>query len=99
MYFGDFHPYYNNSYAVIVGVNKYQNAGPLTYATKDAEDFASVLVSQVGFSTKNIITLLDNEATKDGIMNSYLELVDKASSPDDRVIFFFAGHGLTVDGY
>lgn len=99
MHFGDFHPYYQNSFAVIVGINEYKNAGPLAYATNDADGIASILVSQLGFPKENITLLKDKKATKEAITNSYLELVDTANFPDDRVVFFFAGHGYTVEGY
>lgn len=99
MHFGNFHPYYSNSFALIIGINEYKNTGSLNYATNDADEIAKLLEFQLGFSRKNITLIKDKAATKTAINDAYLELVNKADSPDDRVLFFFAGHGYTVDGY
>ena len=41
---------------------------------------------------------LGRPPTKAAILNAYLEFVEKASNPDDRVFVFFAGHGMTKQG-
>ncbi len=36
-------PTYSNSWALVVGINKYNAAPPLGYARNDAEQFANIL--------------------------------------------------------
>lgn len=85
---------YNELWAVVVGVDKYQYWKQLNYAVKDAEKVAEVLTSKYGFRKNNIILLRDNEATLQGIKNALGAMISRAGE-DDGVIFFFAGHGQT----
>ncbi len=45
-----------------------------------------------------MILLKDAAATKTAILDMYLSFSGKAEHPDDRVIVFFAGHGMTKQG-
>lgn len=94
----DYKPQYTNSWAVIVGINAYQFCPPLAYACNDAEVLSSALVDQLGFPSSNVFQLKNGEATKQAILDQYLKLTELASNPDDRVLIFFAGHGLTKEG-
>jgi uncharacterized caspase-like protein len=94
----DYKPNYANSWAVVVGINAYQSCSPLTYACNDAETLSSALVGTLGFPSSNVFLLKDDQATKQAILDRYLDLTTLASNPDDRVLFFFAGHGLTKQG-
>ena len=38
---------YDNSYALIIGIDKYENVRSLDYAVKDAEDIQSMLNKQL----------------------------------------------------
>jgi len=40
---------YDNSYALIIGIDKYQNVRSLDYAVKDAEDIQSMLIDKFHF--------------------------------------------------
>jgi len=88
---------YRNSWAVIIGVNDYQNWPKLRYAVNDANGIEQVLVNRFGFKQENIRKLLNGEATRQRIMQVIGdELSDPAKvSRDDRIFFFFAGHGAT----
>lgn len=90
-------PLYLNSHALVIGINKYQHAPPLGYAINDAEAIAKLLIDQFGFKTDNIILLEDADATKALITDSFLSYAAKVDV-NDRIIFFFAGHGHTVLG-
>jgi uncharacterized caspase-like protein len=87
-------PHYENSYAVVVGIDKYLVAAPLAYAVSDALAIAKALGS-FGFSEDKICVLTDAQATRFGILRSYLKLCVGGSNTNDRVVFFFAGHGHT----
>lgn len=85
---------YNNTYALVVGVADYKNSENLKYTVNDARTFANFLASKKGGSVpvKNIVLLVDRGATKANILAYAKSLFAKAGK-DDRVIFYFSGHG------
>ena len=85
---------YDNSHALIIGIDKYQNVRSLDYAVKDAEDIQSMLVDKFHFQQDNIVLLKNEEATKSSIIQEFSNITKKAES-NDRVLIFFAGHGET----
>ena len=85
---------YDNSYALIIGIDKYQNVRGLDYAVKDAEDIQTMLVDIFSFNQDNIVILKNDEATKNNIIQEFSSIT-KAAGINDRVIIFFAGHGET----
>ena len=87
---------YDNSYALIIGIDKYQNVSNLDYAVKDANSIATLLRDNFNFPSNNIKTLLNDEATFFNIRNS-LEDISLSAKANDRVLIFFAGHGETED--
>lgn len=93
-----YRPTYENSWALVVGINDYETAPPLGYARQDAEAFAQLLQSNFGFQPDKITVLLDRYATREPIMSSFLRFTEDGVSPDDRVAVFFAGHGCTRTG-
>lgn len=93
-----YRPEYGASHAVVIGINKYEHANPLASAVNDAEEVAQVLADQFGFEPSNIACLQDESATRAAIMSAFMKLTNANIQPDDRVVFFFSGHGHTVDG-
>ena len=89
---------YDNTYAVIVAINDYQNfgrySGDLEYTISDARSFNSFLQSSKGGSVPatNIYYLTDSKATKSNIIYYAKKLFARAKT-NDRVIFYFSGHG------
>jgi uncharacterized caspase-like protein len=94
-----------NTYAVVVGISDYLNGSDpqsgvqaqlndLRYCDDDARIFYDFLRSEAGGSVpeENIALLIDNQASKSAII-SQMETFFAKSGPDDRVIFYFAGHG------
>ncbi len=87
---------YGDSWAIVVGINRYRKpALRLHYAVNDARSVTAAL-QKVGFPKRNIITLLDEEATARAIRTAFNTLVGKTQS-QDRVFIFVAGHGVTLD--
>ena len=87
---------YSDSWALIVGINKYENVRKLEYSTADAIAMRDVLVEKFGFTDEKITLLLDNDATKDNIIKEFANIALQAQK-NDRVLVFFAGHGETMD--
>lgn len=88
---------YSNSWAVVVGINKYEHERHLAFARNDASAFAAQLQSTFGFASENVTLLLDSDATLTRI-RAALSHVSRVSKHDDRVMVFYAGHGMTVAG-
>lgn len=91
-------PWYQNSWALIIGINRYQYERPLSYACNDADAVAAALIKDLDFPRDNVTILKDNAATRQAIFDAYLSFADKASDRNDRVLVFFAGHGMTRPG-
>ena len=89
---------YAESRALIIGINAYEAASPLSFAINDARDVRDLLVNELGFPAANVTCLLDTEATRDSILKAYFRLTKDDVGLDDRVIVFFAGHGYTLTG-
>src|SRR5689334_16530152 len=91
---------YTNSFAVIIGVGKYQNLPKdkqLEFAANDATDLRDLLVASYGFLPDNITTLTDEQATKQVIEQALASLGNGDRIKEtDRVLVFFSGHGQTV---
>ena len=87
---------YDNSYALIIGIDKYQKVSNLDYAVKDAEAIQNLLINQFNFPAKNTILLKNEEATKNNIVQSFSDIIKKAKR-NDRVLIYFAMQGMTDD--
>ena len=87
---------YDNSYALIIGIDKYENVKNLNYAVKDAESIQDILVNTFDFPEGNVTLLINEEANKDAILKAFSDLT-KTAEDNDRVLIFFAGHGETED--
>ena len=87
---------YDNSYALIIGIDKYENVQNLDYAVDDANSIRSLLIEQFNFPPENITLLVNEKATYTKIKKSLSHVTRKASK-NDRILIFFAGHGETID--
>ncbi len=96
MYSQSLQPKYEQSHALVIGIDNYSSAPPLRYAVNDAVAIAKVLEENFAFPSANVHTLLDKDATGDSIHEHFMSLTMKGTGPNDRVLFFFAGHGCTV---
>jgi hypothetical protein len=85
---------YDRSWAVVIGIDRYRHWPGLSYAVNDADRVAARLRA-IGFDP--IISLRDDEATAEGITEVWRRLAAQTAA-DDRVLFFFAGHGQTDAG-
>lgn len=90
---------YESSRALVIGINKYQNASPLEYAVNDAKEIKDILIEELGFEDKNVIYLTNSDATKSNILKSFLSFTSENVKVDDRLLVFFAGHGHTKTGF
>ena len=85
---------YSESWALIIGINKYQNVEPLDYAVNDAVAVKEMFIEKYGFKEENIRLITDADATKDNIIKGFSDILTNAKEKD-RVVVFYAGHGET----
>ena len=85
---------YDEHFALIIGINKYENLNDLEYAVNDAKAIKDILISNFNYKEDNIKMLIDEQATHDNIMDEYYNLA-KDTAINDSVLIFFAGHGST----
>lgn len=89
--------------ALLIGINIYKNA-PLKGCVNDVKRRLDTLVRPFGIDPKNIITLLDYDATTYNIKRALADIKAK-SLAGDTVAFLYSGHGTHVaskkeaDGY
>jgi Caspase domain len=79
------------SFALVVGVGAYRDraATPLAYAADDAVA-VGVRLAEYGYE---VTTLVDRNATREGIFRAASALRERLR-PFDRVVIYFAGHAL-----
>lgn len=85
---------YNKSYAVIIGIDSYKNLPhdrQLKYAVKDARGVEDLLRSRYSFD--KIITLYNEEATRENILRVFMDDLPAEMSEEDSLLVFWAGHG------
>ncbi|MCA9548253.1 MAG: caspase family protein, partial [Myxococcales bacterium] len=89
---GDF----GTSVAVVVGIDTYAGAIPnLRTAVADAKAVASRLATEQGYVVE---LLVDEAATRAALLGLLEETLPRRLGPGDRVLFYFAGHGIAQDG-
>ena len=77
--------------ALVIGNAKYDNASVLKNPSNDANDVAEKLVTS-GFSVTRLIDASHKE------MDRALQCFKKNSKGADVALFFFAGHGIQIEG-
>jgi len=85
--------------ALLIGINNYrdQSIHPLQAAVADVEKLKELLIS-LGASPANIITLFNQDATRNDILDKLRALAnDNRIQWDDPILIYFAGHGSEVD--
>jgi len=91
------------SYAVIVGISRYQNLPEklqLQYAERDAQSMHTILISPEGgaYKAENVHILAGDKATLAGLRREIDTWLPSVAKEGDRVLIYFAGHGFIVRG-
>ena len=81
--------------ALLIGVDRYAEPRfpDLRGAVRDARNMERLLTDQLGFGPGTIRLLLDQQATRDGIVTAIRDWLLAGSRPGARVLLYFAGHG------
>jgi len=85
-------PIEGDYWALLVGIDDYQNAPKLETAVKDVTGVRDVLVTRYGFSLEKITMLMNSSATRTNIEHELYNL-SQLTKPDDSILIYYAGHG------
>ena len=85
---------YGRSFAVVIGINKYEKWPGLEFAVADAGAVKDSL-QKTGFD--DITVILDQDATQRRILTELFHELPQKVERNDRVLFYFAGHGQTAN--
>lgn len=87
---------YNQSWAVIIGIDDYAKWPKLQYAVRDAQAIKQTLVQKYGFQQQRVVLVTNGDATRNGILSAFHDKLAHADmQKSDRVFVFYAGHGTT----
>jgi len=85
---------YGSSFAIVIGINDYEKWPGLEFAVADADAVKNTL-QKTGFN--DITIIMDKEATQRRIRSELFHNLPEKVNRNDRVLFYFAGHGQTED--
>lgn len=87
---------FNRSFGIILGIDAYQNGVPkLSTAAADAEELSRILTDKHEYEC---FLRTDHEVTLSGVKKLLDEDLPQLVTKDDRVLFYFAGHGVATNG-
>ena len=79
------------NHLLVIGIDQYSNGiPPLNNAVLDAKTFQKVMEEK--YSIKNTISLFDEEATSENIINAFDQLRENLTKKDNLVLYY-SGHG------
>lgn len=84
---------FKNSHAFIIGIDDYEHLSPLSTAVNDAQGLARQLEEQHGYIIHGPML----NSTKAEMERWLSERMAEAVGPEDRVVIYFAGHGIALD--
>ena len=86
-----------SKWALIIGIEKYRKASPVLFAEKDARTIKDYLIRYHGVPEENIITLLNETATKVEIEVMVRDRLKGLLREKDTIYVYFSGHGIPAD--
>ncbi|MEA5418361.1 caspase family protein [Spirulina sp. CCNP1310] len=84
--------------ALLVGINHYPHHPALEGCVTDVELQRDLLIHRFGFVPADIITLTDQQGTRENIETAFSEHLIKQAKTGDQVLFHFSGYGAQVHG-
>lgn len=85
---------YGKSFAIVIGINEYEKWPGLEFAVADA-NAVKLTLQKTGFD--DITVIMDQDATQRRILTELFHILPQKVGRNDRVLFYFAGHGQTAD--
>lgn len=81
--------------ALLIGINQYRSS-PLYGCLTDIELQRELLIYRFGFQPSDILTLTDQQATRQAIATAFVEHLIEQARSGDVVVFHFSGYGGRV---
>lgn len=85
---------YPKDWGLIIGIENYYRLPKAEYARKDALIVRDYFIRVLGIPEKNIISLIDADATKARIEGYLRKYIRKNVSKDATLYVYFTGHGM-----
>ena len=86
---------FRQSHAVVIGINEYRQGIPrLRTAVDDARRIAEIFETRFGYAVQR----LTEDVTLGRLRALFGEALPQAVQADDRILVYFAGHGIAMDG-
>ncbi|MDB9313500.1 caspase family protein [Spirulina sp. CS-785/01] len=87
----------NRKLALLVGINDYSNPSErLAGCVNDVILQRQLLIHRYGFNPQDVVMLLDEQATRQGMLEAFEEHLIKQAKPGDVVVYHYSGHGSLV---
>jgi hypothetical protein len=85
-----------DKYALVVGIDDYPGTNnDLRGPRADARLFADLLMQRFGFQQRNVVVLLDGDATREHILQAFARHLGQAG-PQGTAVFYYSGHGTQM---
>lgn len=89
---------FRKKWAMLIGVNGYENVTPLKFCRQDALDLRDTFQTRLGFEQDDILTFVEESEfppQRNRIFHCLGQIKDnKNVSENDLFVFFFSGHGM-----
>ncbi|MEH2207229.1 MAG: caspase family protein [Nostoc sp.] len=82
--------------ALLIGINQYPKFSALSGCLTDVELQRELLIHRFGFQGSDILTLTEEQASREFIEAAFLDRLGKQAKPSDVVVFHFSGYGSRV---
>ncbi|MCC5602963.1 caspase family protein [Nostoc favosum] len=82
--------------ALLIGINQYPQIPALNGCLTDVELQRELLIHRFGFQGSDILTLTEEQASREFIEAAFLDHLGKQAKPGDVVLFHFSGYGSRV---
>ncbi|MEM8643015.1 MAG: caspase family protein [Cyanobacteria bacterium P01_G01_bin.54] len=82
--------------ALLVGIDHYPHQPNLAGCNTDVQLQRELLIHRFGFVPGDIVTLTDQQASREAIETTFTEHLVKQAKPGDQVVFHFSGYGTQV---
>jgi uncharacterized caspase-like protein len=91
---------FTHSLAVVIGIDAYEHGiPPLTTAVNDATRLAEILQAAHGYETLLLTGgAAGLQVTRERLRTLFTEELPARLGNDDRLLVYFAGHGVALDG-
>ncbi|GEM47303.1 caspase family protein [Deinococcus cellulosilyticus] len=88
---------YAENRALLVGLAEYKDPKANLRGPETDVKLIQEVIGQIGFTPDQVHVLLDRQATRANILSQMRTWLTEGVGPNDRVIFYYSGHGAQVN--